>query len=244
MRYETWLGVPGVKVCLVEELIRPDTGFRLETHIHSGTIVKAVLRELMPSPDKRMPWNSSDRSWAHLFCAATIKGMYADGYIPSRTELPTPEEYTEAIEYVCSSAAEFSELEASTSLPLADLLHHCYNAWQDLIFFKCSDGYVGLATPSVEKGDIVRVLLGLANPVVLRKQPLSGSKTHETWNVINVALVVGLMNGEAIYGDSLLYSAPFPVTRCLFRYLQQRVPSILVRALLRAQIMVARVKVV
>jgi hypothetical protein len=151
-----------------------------------------------------MPWNSSDRSWAHLFCAATIRGMYADGYIPPRTELPTPKEYTEAIEYVCSSAAEFSELEASTSLPLADLLHHCYNAWQDLRFFKCSDGYVGLATPSVKEGDIVRVLLGSANPVVLRKQPLSGSKTHETWNVVNVALVVGLMNGEAIYGDSLL----------------------------------------
>jgi hypothetical protein len=41
-----------------------------------------------------------------------------------------------------------------------------------------------------------------------------------------------------------LYSAPFPATRCPFRYLQQRVSSILVLALLRAQIMVARVKVV
>jgi hypothetical protein len=51
MRCETWLGVPGVKVCRVEELIRPDTGFRLETDIHPGTIVTAVLRELMPSPD-------------------------------------------------------------------------------------------------------------------------------------------------------------------------------------------------
>jgi hypothetical protein len=106
---------------------------------------------------------------------------------------------------VCSSAAEFSELEASTDLPLEDLLHRCHDAWRGLGFFKCNDSYIGLASPSVEEGDIVCVLLGCDEPVILRKQPLSGSETPETWEVVNVALVIGLVEGEAIYGDNLSF---------------------------------------
>jgi hypothetical protein len=77
---ERWLGVSGVKVCRVQELIGPDTVIRVDLDGNSGAIITAILRDLMPSPGQLIPRASPDLSRAQLLCSATLKGKYSESY--------------------------------------------------------------------------------------------------------------------------------------------------------------------
>ena len=59
--------------------------------------------------------------------------------------------------------------------------------------FITTQGYIGLCSVGVEKGDLVSILLGCDMPILLREC----DKSHYT-RVIGEAYVHGIMNGEAV----------------------------------------------
>jgi hypothetical protein len=62
--------------------------------------------------------------------------------------------------------------------------------------FKTTKGYIGLAPKATRKGDIVVVLLGSANPTILRPIHHAG-----TFQVVGEAYCDGFMSGEALLGS-------------------------------------------
>ena len=57
-------------------------------------------------------------------------------------------------------------------------------------------GYVGMALETVEKNDVVAVLLGCSTPIVLRKVEVGSG--HVRWQVVGECYIHGIMDGEAM----------------------------------------------
>ncbi|KAK0670194.1 putative heterokaryon incompatibility protein [Cercophora samala] len=68
--------------------------------------------------------------------------------------------------------------------------------------FRTVDGDIGVASSSVEPGDVVCVLLGCPVPVLLTPKETDGSSPDDPkqWQVSGSCFVVGWMDGEAITG--------------------------------------------
>jgi hypothetical protein len=71
-------------------------------------------------------------------------------------------------------------------------------------FFKCANAHIGLTYPGVQKGDLVSVLFNTLHPVLLRSCAELSLDSSESWEVVSVAMVTNLMEGEAIYGCTAL----------------------------------------
>lgn len=61
-------------------------------------------------------------------------------------------------------------------------------------------GYIGLAPAGTQIGDIVSILLGCHQPIMLRPND-STDRCERTYSVVGACYVHGIMNGEAIYQD-------------------------------------------
>lgn len=57
-------------------------------------------------------------------------------------------------------------------------------------------GHVGMALETVERTDVVAVLLGCSTPMVLRQ--VQGDAGHLKWKVVGECYLHGIMNGEAM----------------------------------------------
>lgn len=66
--------------------------------------------------------------------------------------------------------------------------------------FHASGGYVGLGPAGSQQGDTICILLGCKLPVVLR--PSLAADSDQTWQVVGICSVPGLMKGEALYPGS------------------------------------------
>lgn len=66
-------------------------------------------------------------------------------------------------------------------------------------FFRTKIGLIGAASPGMQVGDTMCMILGGALPMILRRAP--DNPTYSTWNVIGQCNVPGIMNGEIIYGQ-------------------------------------------
>ena len=60
-----------------------------------------------------------------------------------------------------------------------------------LSVFRTEKGYLGIGDEGMEPGDIITILYGLQLPVILRR-------VEESWNLVGICFVVGIMRGEAI----------------------------------------------
>ncbi|KAF5010254.1 hypothetical protein FDECE_3572 [Fusarium decemcellulare] len=69
--------------------------------------------------------------------------------------------------------------------------------WQR--FFITRTGYIGLASPDIEVGDVVHLFTGGKTPFILRRDTMKNSEKLEhqwkTFSLISVAFVVGIMQG-------------------------------------------------
>lgn len=85
----------------------------------------------------------------------------------------------------------FSERRAAYLRPLLTMLCKL----QGRVLFITTQGYMGLCSAGVEKGDLVSILLGCDMPILLRKR----DENHHL-RVIGEAYVHGIMDGEAVKG--------------------------------------------
>lgn len=74
----------------------------------------------------------------------------------------------------------------------------------DGVFFVCLDGRVGYTRKGVAENDLISVLCNSRYPVLLRSQHARAPGDPPRWEVVTVAVIGGLMKGEAIYGSDAL----------------------------------------
>jgi hypothetical protein len=165
--------------------------------------VMRTLRRLMPTPNKLAALSMTMHCFTASFCSALLCGYHAESYLPQSFNFPELIVLIEAVLLVQSTDLDFETLQKQTHLPLQWILNTMLFTWTSYSLFVCDNGYVGCAYPGVQKGDTVSVLLGCMFPLILRPSPQSGVEDPQTWEVVSVAMVAGLMNGEAIYGDKL-----------------------------------------
>jgi len=205
------LSVPNdERICATGVAVRPVqkvTGRMLERSQELGPdqfdqILK-VLRDFKPATGDLRALNISRRRWIKRFCSAFFGAHSDNGYFPWNPSYLDFKQYVEAIELIHSSTADFATLGWETNLDLEMILDSIYEVFDGLSSFVCDDGYVGLSYSGVQAGDFVTVLLGSKFPVLLRPIPASTLGGPPTCEVVSVAIVAGLMEGEAIYGRSL-----------------------------------------
>jgi hypothetical protein len=82
-----------------------------------------------------------------------------------------------------------------TLTPTAELLWHwqnVFNSFHESAFFCTSQGYVGIAKPGIEVGDIVSVAFGCSAPLIVRE------REDDDFGLIGQCYLQGVMDGEAI----------------------------------------------
>jgi hypothetical protein len=74
-------------------------------------------------------------------------------------------------------------------------VERCHAIAGKRLFFTTEEGRLGTGPPDTQLGDVVALLAGFSTPIVLRKR---GPQTYE---VVGVAYVEGIMQGEAWTGN-------------------------------------------
>lgn len=158
-----------------------------------------LLRDLRTVASGLITPNIITCSWIETFCRDLLEATYAESYLPTHMSCFKFQLFVDAVQLVFSTECDLGTLEAQTRIPLKDLLAFMSSAWVDRTLFVCADGQAGISLQGVEVGHTISVLLGCHSPVILRpclNDPCS-------WEVVSTATVVGLMRGEAVYGDAL-----------------------------------------
>lgn len=185
----------GVQVSPIDQVVELTIG---EYEWDDSQVVD-LLRQLQP-PREAM----DDLEWDKIvekYCRALVCDGFSENYIPSHQSYPDFKQSKRYLESIWSEEANGT----SGDLYLDDLglsyVTYCQNCFIGRSFFSTADGYIGLAPKGTRKGDVICVLLGCRFPVVLR--PVSTTSSDQTWQLVGISHVQGLMNGEAIYGNKL-----------------------------------------
>ncbi|KAI0805557.1 heterokaryon incompatibility protein-domain-containing protein [Xylaria sp. FL0064] len=105
--------------------------------------------------------------------------------------------------------ALFGELAQVGELALTDLTSQERDPIENLIgrkLIRCDNGYIGIGPAVVTTGDLICVLLGHENPVVLRRQ------VSNNYTLVGVCYLHGISDGDALLGPLL---KPWRVQRFL-----------------------------
>lgn len=166
-------------------------------------MIMEELRKVTPDAADLASRNITRHRWAEALCIALLSPYIAECHYPAKVWRVQLQQYVEALELIQSTTADLKTLAGETSIQLKRLLNKIYHACTGLCFFICDRGYVGLTYAGVKEGDLVSVVLSEKFPVLLRPLPISSPDKTQMWEVVSVAMVGGLANGEAIYGDRL-----------------------------------------
>ncbi|KAF1921571.1 heterokaryon incompatibility protein-domain-containing protein [Ampelomyces quisqualis] len=197
------LRVAGIPVSPVKEIIAANLGLNSSTEEGCQSLVN-ILRRLKPTAEELSARCGTSRAWVQMLCSIIASFRYAESSRPPNPLLPRFEQFVDLVETICFTDITTTELRQRKDLRLNKILPIFRHAWLGFTFFKCYDAYIGLAFPGVQKGDLVSVLFNSQYPVLLRSCPgplLDGPKA---WEVVSVAMVADLMEGEAIYGCNAL----------------------------------------
>ncbi|KAH7084020.1 heterokaryon incompatibility protein-domain-containing protein [Paraphoma chrysanthemicola] len=133
----------------------------------------------------------------------------SDTYLLRSTSLRRSTAYTQVLERIwemdCPDLTVFESIFDTTGRDRSslDVLGTIELALQGTTLCWCTNGSIGQSYLGVEKGDAVAILPGCRFPVILRPvQSTTGNQT-QTWKVVSIAKVTGLMRGEAIYGKNM-----------------------------------------
>lgn len=163
-----------------------------------------ILRGLSPSEQDLVAANIDRARWTEVFCSSLMCGPYAEcSKGPLHDRHWKLSVLLQSITMILSSTLDYESLMQETTLPLYAILSTISHNWSGTHVLVCDDGSVGFSYPVVQKNDVITVLLGCRYPVVLRPMPRVEGEEKDLYKIVSVALVAGLMKGEAIYGDRL-----------------------------------------
>lgn len=138
------------------------------------------------------------------YCRTLCLNAFADSYAPPDLDYPGFPSSQQLLRRLWTMEGDELTGEGAGEIPL-DLnedtyLRYCSDRMIGRSFISTNEGYIGLAPADTRLGDVVCVLLGCPQPVVLR--PLAADdSSRDRWQVVGVCYVQGLMSGEAIYGN-------------------------------------------
>jgi hypothetical protein len=162
--------------------------------------VLEFLRGVKPTTMELKALNVTYSRWVKISCSNVLNGSFAESYHPHNTSFPPLAAFVGAVRLIQSSNLNCIRLMERIALPLRRLLDDVFDSCAGRSLFICDNGHVGISYPGVLVGDVVCVSLGCSYPIVLR--PLhqrSTIATHlQSWEVVSVTKLAGLMNGEAI----------------------------------------------
>jgi hypothetical protein len=195
------ISVAGVVVTRVEMSIDVSTFEKKSEY----AIDLNLIWTLKPTASNLSAWGLTQHQWAEKICLALIHDRVADSHLPQPAHVPKLAQFAHAMEEIWSEDCvdEYVFSEKGMDSWFWEVLDECATQWTNVAIIRCVNGYIGLADPGVKAGDTVAVLLGCRVPVILRPLTLTTSDNRQTWEVVSVAKIAGLMLGEAIYGDKL-----------------------------------------
>ncbi|OAL05549.1 HET-domain-containing protein [Phaeosphaeriaceae sp. SRC1lsM3a] len=193
------LSVTGTLVSYIEEVL--EHNLQLEGSSYDGckTLVN-TFRRLTPSEEELEVRKWSRRQWSRMLCSVVASFRFQDASDPSDETVLKFHHYVDVVETICFTEAKAEELLEREDLKMKLILHIFRHAWLGFVFVKCSDGRIGFAYPGVRRGDLISVLLGCQYPLILRPCPFDGADVTKLWEVVCVAMIGDLMEGQAIYG--------------------------------------------
>lgn len=158
-------------------------------------------QDRIDSPYRHKHW----QSMMDAYCRTFTRDSFLETWYPEKRygiEAPSFDQAKEALWKIWSMDEEMTEIYDLEDDPLiVSFIRYCRSCYE-CCFFTTKDGYVGLASPDAELGDIISVILGCDYPVILRKDCPSTTEPDETtWKVVGACYTHGLMSGEAIYGS-------------------------------------------
>jgi hypothetical protein len=193
------LHVAGFPVSRVETVIeRPSSSEYDKDGV--GLIIR-TLRKLAPSANRLEAQSLNGRQWAERFCRTTLIRCYAESYQPRYISRPLLDKYVGVVESICFSDITSEAINLRIDHYMRQVEINLVNLCQSNTFFTCSDGRIGITHIGVRKNDLVSVLFNAMYPVLLRSRPDGSRNAPERWEVVSIAVVGGLMQGEAIYGS-------------------------------------------
>ncbi|KAF2826061.1 hypothetical protein CC86DRAFT_324930 [Ophiobolus disseminans] len=162
-----------------------------------------ILRCATPTAEHLTALEIARYRWTEIFCSSLFCRSFRESELLLKRKRLDFASLVEVTELVQSSALTFEEMVQETTLPLENLLISMHHDLHTRAVFLCNDGSAGFSFPGVQEGDIVSVLFGCRFPVLLRPASQGSPSKVETWEVVSTAVIAGLMEGEAIYGDKL-----------------------------------------
>lgn len=150
-----------------------------------------VTRKLSPPNIERSAYVSRG-SLFDAFISTVCANTFSHTYQQPRTDFPRFEETRKVVLAVLKDPGLVPKfLLGSDALKYLGSIHHYCN---NRSFVTTEEGYIGLAPKATNSGDLVCVLLGCPQPLILR--PTSGFQCQ----VVGECYVHGLMAGEALLG--------------------------------------------
>lgn len=150
-------------------------------------------------------WDAYTKTFAAEYCQERYNELL------DKITLPQAREFIKGLKSL-PSHGEIQGYIRSSSVPnISSYLGAAFVLFRGRSFITTEEGYIGLAPQDTQPGDVVSVILGCRMPMLLRpvvdaaaaSLPQSQGTEQESptrWQVVGACYVLGLMNGEAIYG--------------------------------------------
>jgi hypothetical protein len=152
-----------------------------------------LIRSLRPPEDDLNSLYMTGERLMEVYCRVLVGNQF----LPTHGEGPNYAASLEVLEAVWSgnrseSVSKFKEELRSPN----SYFRRMSVITRNRMLFKTSSGHLGLAPLGSQPGDLLCILLGCRNPVILRPA------AHSTYQVVGTCYAHGLMNGEAIYRNT------------------------------------------
>lgn len=170
----------------------------------------ALLKQIWkccPGKDRIHSPYDQNQSMLDAYCRTFTRDCFFETWYPaghsmSGNKKEPFDQLKGALLKIWSMDEELTELHNLAKDPLIEKFIRASYCCLETCFFCTKDGYIGLAPPDIELGDIISVILGCDYPVILRKDPSSTTEPDGTrWKVVGACYTNGLMSGEAIHGS-------------------------------------------
>lgn len=218
-------GSPWKAVHIVRSWQPPD--FDTAKYLPTGEPLRTAYALTLLQADVEDRWPSFQRGdlATQMSCGGTVPLVRAHVHSPSSPEAWAHQDYDRPTlqkwldqDYDHSLFERRPRVHTSEEVPLTTTPHsHITRALNGLYgrcFFRTQEGYMGLAPRDTREGDIIAILLGCLNPVILRpvrqnNEPLSSGSNFE---YVGECFVHGLQDSTWLLG-----SLPHPWKSCTVR---------------------------
>jgi len=193
------LSVTGIAFSQVEEVVISmdidlcDTADGEPSYFKYSRTVELV-RKIKPTIDQLTSRQMNEYQRAEFLCKNLLAHI-AEENVPACEVFYKAEVHASAFQEIWRSHGDLTILAQSLSLLQQDALYHLENEWTGYDFFICANGSVGKANSGVKQGDMVTVVLGNIEPVILRQSSTGNNNKPATWKIVSVANVTDLMRG-------------------------------------------------